>query len=264
MSIIQERIRNVGADINLKISFSSNDSFTGYQQEIDNLTQVTSLDLVNPVVNGEMRKFKMLPTVLLTQYQYYFNNFNTFLSAGFTTDDIANNTVAVQNSFFILDYYDSFDPYTQNKIFTTYLTKILTGVNKTPVYNVSAATGNQFYYWYVPVWYMEAQTGTTATGYIKLSFYNAKTGKIQLFYNNYNIANPIGRTPEKMYFKAQLDIVNRTWKFLNVTNGQVVAKELTTSIAYNDRVDNTYGTVDNIAQTYPSGTTYNYTTNKYS
>ena len=68
MSIIKETIRLVpinitGLTTNIKFGLSSDDGFLGYQQEIDNLTQVVSLDIVNPEVDVEERKVKYLPGI---------------------------------------------------------------------------------------------------------------------------------------------------------------------------------------------------------
>lgn len=253
MPIIREQILKNGLDMNLKFNLGSNDSFIGYQQEIDNLTQTTMLDLVNPVVDVERRKFKMFGHTI---FSFMFNNVVSFLGAGFTVSEISGQTSNIRNSFFVLDYYDSYDPNTQVKIFNTYLTK----VNAFPEYSLYPNTVNQLYYWYVPQSYIDAQSGTTVIGYVKLSFYNAKSGETSIFYNQVNAAF---LTPEKMYFKVELNVVNRTWKFLNLVDYKVDARTLTTSTAYSDRVNNTYTKYNKIKQQYPTGSTYSYKTNTY-
>lgn len=259
MSIIRENIKYLGSGMTLNFTLSSNDSFLGYQQEIDNLTQVVSVDLVNPEVDVEERKFKSLNSFFLApnlQFQFFNIIFQSnFLAAGFSAEDIATQSSNILNSFFILDFYDTYDVYTQTKIFTTYLTKI----GKTPTYIVSGYPFgiSQLYYWYIPVWYINAQTGSTVNGYVKFSFYNAIDGKIALFYNN---ANAALTTPEKMYFKAELNLVSKTWKFMTTS---ILAKQLTTSQQYNDRVNATVANFNNEEQNYPSGNTFNYIDGRY-
>jgi len=254
MSIIRERIKLTGQDISgITFTLGSNDSFLGYQQEIDNLTQATMLDLVNPVVDVETRKFKMFGHTI---FSFMFNNVPLFTAAGFKPSEISGNSLNMLNSFFTLDFYDTYNPNTQVKIFTTYLTKI--GI--VPVYSLYPNADNQLYYWYVPQSFVDIQTGTTTIGYVKLSFYNAKSGRTTIFYNQVNAAL---LTPEKMYFKAELNVVNKTWKFLNLVSDKVDARSMTTSAAYSQRIENTYGKYDNTKQLYPSGSTYNYKTNKY-
>jgi len=266
MPIIREQVLLTGKNISgITITLSSNDGFVGYQQEINNLTQATMLDLVNPAVDIEKRKFVFNVSTLWNMFRFSFNNLALFTAAGFTQYEITGQTSNILNSFFILDYYDSYDPNTQIKIFTTYLTKI----GKTPEYftGIDPTTGrlttNQFYYWYVPQSYVDAQTGTTAIGYVKFSFYNAKSGTTTTFYNAVNDNTLLASTPQKLYFKAKLNLVNKTWEFLDLNGATVDARNLVLSSAYNARVDNTFAKYNNTKQLYPSGSTYNYKTNKY-
>ena len=41
----------------------------------------------------------------------------SYTAAGFTTDELADKSLNVRNSFWIFDYYDSFDPNKQIKLF---------------------------------------------------------------------------------------------------------------------------------------------------
>jgi hypothetical protein len=274
MSIIKEKIKYLGADMNLKFNLGSNDGFLGYQQEIDNLTQVVSLDLVNPELDVEERKFKYIPNIgpLTLQFNFHLppgNNFlSTFLVVGFNGNEITGNSSNILNSFFIMDFYDTFDVNTQVKIFTTYLTKLISMDaygNKTyiPTYTINAGVPNQLYYWYIPVWYINANlTGTTITGYTKFSFYNAKSGTTALFYN---YDNESLSTPEKMYFKTELNLLNKTWKILTPPShaNVVIANQLWTSPEYNQKVNDTITNFNNEQQNYPSGSTFVYIDGKY-
>lgn len=259
MSIIRERILKsaIGQGISgITISLGSGIGFLGYQQEIDNLTKITSADLVNPVVDIETRKYKLFqPTTF--KFGFGITAAPSFTAATFTQNEISGSSSNMLNSFFILDFYNTYNTYNQTKIFTTYLTKI----GKVPTYSLTLndIASNQLYYWYVPISYINVQTGTTATGYVKLSFYNAKTGNVQLFYNQDNFDY---ETPEKMFWKSELNVVNKTWKIF--INGSFVdARELTLSPVYTTKVGNTYDKYYKTKQVYPSGSTYYYKTNKY-
>jgi hypothetical protein len=259
MSIIKETIRYNNQSLNLKIKLSSNDAFNGYQQEIDNLTTFTTNSLINPVTDIEMRRFKHYTDINTTiRFQFYNGiSYNTLFSfAGFTNEEILGKSLNTQNSFFILDYYDSFDYYTQNKIFTTYLTKIANSGTTTSTYLINPTSNNQFYRWYVPISYIESQTGTTVIGYVKFSFYNAKTGKIQIFYN---LNNESLVTAEKMYFKTNLNLQNNTWQIISSTFPTITAKEYmyNTNKLYTDRINDTFDNFENLKQDYPSGNTFN-------
>ena len=71
MSIIKTKVINDSKDKFIKIRFSANDDFYGYQQEIDNLTEITSEDLINPVEDGEMRRFKVEYNTQLNFFFYW-------------------------------------------------------------------------------------------------------------------------------------------------------------------------------------------------
>ena len=252
-----------GTTMNLKISLSSNDNLIDYQQEIDNLTQVTSLDLVNPVIDGEERRFKLNPnpttniTLIFQFYNVTGSTYQTlFTAAGFTSNEINFNDDKLLNSFFILDFYDTFDINSQTKIFTTYLTKVLASTGGTQ-YMIGADNNNQFYRWYVPISYF---TDSTMIGFVKFSFYNAKTGKITTFFNADNVNLT---TPEIMFFKTQLDLTSMTWKFLTTSYPIITAKEIINNTLFTDKVNNTVTNMNNLQQNPPSGNTYNYKTNTY-
>jgi hypothetical protein len=276
MSIIKETIKYLGVDMNLKINLGSTDGFLGLQQEIDNLTQVVGVDLVNPPVDGEERRLKYLPSITPLSLSFRFYDIPSsgwgasFQNVGFSLDDIHGLSSNMLNSFFIMDYYDSVDTTTQNKIFTTYLTKLIlydAYGNKvyTPTYTIGGTIPNQFYYQYIPLWYLNSFTGNTITGYTKFSFYNAINGKIVSFYN-YDNGNPLPGNyvnPEKMYFKTEINRTNKTWRIITTSFPNAFANELWDAPAYKDKVDKTVQNFNNEAQDYPSGNTFNYVNGTY-
>jgi hypothetical protein len=264
MPIIKEIIKSNNLDMNIKFSLGSGNSLLGYQQEVDNLTEETKDILINPVVDAEVRKFIYDSSVGATNLKFYFLNqsnvqTNSFLAAGFTPLEILNSNVKLLNSFFILDYYNTYNNNTQTRIFTNYLTKVLgANVSNLPNYSIINTTINQFYSWYVPQSYIDIQTGTTVTGYVKFSFYNAKTGRIALFFNK---QNQTLLTPEKMYFKTQLNLNNKTWKF--IASQPIEVYELSSASAYVTKVNNTIGSFENKKQQYPTGNTFQTTDGNY-
>jgi hypothetical protein len=265
MSIIKERVLYNSGDINLKIPVSVIEGFTGQQQEIEKLTSFSATDLVNPVTDGEVRRFKHFrDTSTILEFQFYSTAFglysNLLTVPGFTTNELTLKNVKVLNSFFILEFYDSFNIYNQNKIFTTFLTKITTSNNQAR-YSVNS-NENQFHYWYIPQSYIDAQTGLTTIGYTKFSFYNAKTGKIQSFINSDNASL---KTSEKLYFKTRLNLSNMTWVFLTSSNTLYTAKEIPANLnaSYNDKINKTVDNFDNLQQAYPTGNTFNYIDGRY-
>ncbi len=270
---MKEIIKFNGNDMNLKINLGSNLSQIGQQQAIDGLTQSVGESLINPIIDGEVRRFRYLSEngQMMLNFFFYYNNShsNTFQAAGFTLDEILKLNVKALSSFYIIDYYDSFDNYTQNKIFSTYITKIgKTIYDNKPKYLIEQSYDlNQLYYWNIPLSYINQQTGSTVIGYIKFSFFNAKTGKLSIFYNKDNNDNiVIRKTPEKMYFKISLDLINKTWEILTpsfTSSGNVNAYELPPTTLYAQRQDSTVDKFDNKQQTYPDGNTFDSASGKY-
>lgn len=262
MSIIREVIKSNNLDVNIKFTLDSGVGLLGYQQEIDNFTTSTGIELINPVVDTEVRKFRYKPSISAINLKFYFGTTQVFdfENAGFAADEIQTNNVKLLNSFFILNFYDTYNTNTQTRIFTNYLTKILGGVSKKPNYRIYSDTINQFYNWYIPQSYINLQTGSTVIGYTNFSFYNAKYGRVTLFYNKDN-ENLL--TPEKMYFKTELDLVNKTWRFLELTSVDAKAYQVNSTSAYVTRVNNTVDNFDNMKQVYPSGSTFQTATGTY-
>jgi len=258
MSIIKETIRFNNQDTNLKISLSIGNRLSGYQQEIDNLTEETKEELINPAIDNEVRRFTCLTTRFIN---FWFKNlgrgggdpFNTSFGtdgAGFSSTEIEDKDDVLLNSFFIMDFYDTFDNNTQTKIFTTYLTQILDGQSSggvpIPEYTIRSDTGTQWYHQYVPKSFLDIQNVYVITGYTKFSFYNAKYGTLSLFYND---ANSALLTPEKMYVKTYFYLSSMQWDFVSSPN----LYELAPDNSYVTKVNETFENFDNLKQIYPIG-----------
>jgi len=263
MSIIKEKIKfnNNSTGATITFGLSTNNLLSGYQQEIDELTEDTKQELINPIIDHEVRRyshdgiqniyfyfFKKIRTVQPTPD--YNNTFET-IGAGFTDDEIADYDDVVLNSFFIMDFYDTFDNNTQTKIFTTYLTQILdggTGGTPVPTYTLWSGKVNQLYHQYVPKSFLDIQTGSTITGYTKFSFYNAKYGTLGLFYDNDSSAGLA--IPETMYFKTYLYPNTMEWEFdRNILHPY----ELPPDNSYATKVNDTFENFENLQQVYPIG-----------
>jgi len=259
--MIKEKIKYNGLDLNLNFSLDSKDDFLDYQQEIDTLTQVLSVSLINNSVDQEVRRFKISTSTNLNFYLYnttgntYANN---LYATGFNSNEIQYNN-NVLNSFFILDFYDSIDINTQNRIFTSYMT-IINQTNASTTYILNTSNSNQFCYLYVPLSYINIQTGSTVTGYSKFSFYNAKTGSVKIFFNN---DNSTLTNNERMLFKTELNLSNKTWKFDTRSFPNLFMFEEIKSTAYINRINAAVPKFNNKQQLYPTGNTFNYKTGTY-
>lgn len=261
----KEKIKFKGRDMNIQFTLGGNNNLLGFQQEIDKFTQIKTTNSINEGRDQEVRRFKFILENIFLLFSFWdgLNYGSSFIKAGFTSAEINGLSDNFLNSYFILDFYDTFNPNIQNKIFSTYLTKL--GLDDHSWFILTDDI--QFYKLAIPIDYFDKQTGNTITGYTRFSFYNAKTGKVQLFYNNDNAGLT---TPEKMYFKTILTLNNKTWKIdtpaiTHPVIKNIPAKELKYSEnkGYIDRYNETFEDYDNLQQVFPSGNTFNYKDAKY-
>ena len=265
---IKEKILYSGSGATLQFSLGSRVGMFDYQQQIDAINEETKEELVNPIVDHEVRSFSYAyddvgETNLIFEFTINNTTYNSYYVpyAGFSTDEISSNSTVVRNSFFIWDFYDSPDDNTQSRISTTYLTKIVGEYDDTnpnrPYYNLRPEIKCQFYKIQIPKSFLDAQTGTTAIGYTRFSFYNAKTGGLTLFYNKDNLGFSVIEQP---YFKTELDLADMTWKFIyDGTNPNpnypvdAVARQYKSTDAYSQKVNDGVQTFENEQQEYPDG-----------
>jgi len=269
MSIIKETIKFNNRDVILKINLGVDNRFSGYQQEIDTITEETKISLINPIIDNDVKRFQYYNNGQSMNLIFNFtpngSSYKNSLStdgARFTNEEIKQNNNKLLNSFFIMDFYDTFNNNTQTKIFTNYLTKVLDGEKGTvpiPKYIINNTTKNQLYSWYVPNSFINKQTGDTVIGYVKFSFYNAKFGDLALFLNKDKQED---KTPEKMYFKTLLDLKNMTWKFIYTKTGialfppNATAEQLPFNNTYSKRINKNINSFDNKKQVFPTGTSF--------
>jgi hypothetical protein len=270
---IKETIKYSGSGATLQFSLGSGISLFDYQQQIDNITQETKEALVNPIIDNEVRRFSYAyaevgEMILLFDFtangSYYSNNFTY---AGFSTQDISDNSTVMRNSFFIWDFYNTPDDNTQTRIFTNYLTKIngkyatSSSYYSKPYYKMFPDISCQFYNLYIPKSYLDVQTGTTVIGYTRFSFYNAKYGTLALFFNKDNDGYTV---IEKPYFKTELNLIDMTWKFIyDGTNPNpsfppnAIPRQYPFTNPYSQKVNDTVDKFENEQQLYPDGDVFN-------
>lgn len=254
--LIKKNIKYTGNDLNIQIPINVNLEHTGYQQEIDEFTSIKTNNSINDATDGEVFKFKYGSDNKKIEF-----TFDESLG-GFTTNDITNESLSYLNSFYIFDFFDSISPNNQTKIFSTYLTNF----NKDSFTLYEFSPSFQIYNLFIPIGYLdvnEIDNNEKYTAYCRFSFFNAKTGNIQIFYNEDNESKT---TSEKIFVKTEFDLNNRTWRFISesiIEGSTLYLKELTDSQEYTERINNTIEKYDNLQQNYPDNTTFNYQTGKY-
>lgn len=251
---IKKKIKPTGNDLNIQIPLSNESEFSGYQQEINDYVNIQTTNSINDATDGEVFKFINKNDGKKIVFRFY--------ESSFTNDDISKENLNYLNSFYILDFFDSYSPNNQTKIFSTHLTNF--NKNSFTLYEFSPSF--QIYNLYIPIGYLDKNKITDDgkyIGYCRFSFFNGKTGNVQIFYNKDNESKS---TPEKIHVKTEFDLINRTWRFISesIINGsRLKLQELTDSQEYIERINNTVEKYDNLQQNYPSDNTFNFETGEY-
>jgi len=200
--MLKQKVKLNNRDVNIRISLGSSNNLGGYQQEINNLTSFNSLDIVNPVEDEEVRRFEyMFNNLNDIRFAFHVPESNTFepslTQSGFLESDINNGNRAIQNSFYLVDFYDTFNKFSQTKIFSNYNSKIIeeirgistsrrrrgsteddngrrrrgdsgdedSGIDITnlTIYRINRAS--QFFFINIPVWYIDSIKSGEFSGY---------------------------------------------------------------------------------------------------
>ena len=250
MQLIKEKTRFTGRDIKLKISLDSTNNLNGLQQAInDYIERETGLS-INPVTDGETFKYKTTTLRSITPYFYNGVGLDDNLEyAGFTADEIANKDDVVTNSFYILQIYDTIVGENQTLLHNSYYNGYdIEFVSTTILLKEEEEVSN----FYIPEWYIDENTNLTGeiNFVVKLLFFNAKTGKLQIFYNRTKASDT---TEDKIYYDGTLFLVDKTYT-LETNAMQFNEFE---NVEYADKINESLDTFDNEAPVFPEGKQFN-------
>ena len=251
MQFLKEKLRLVpNRDQNFTISLSSNNDLNGLQQAVNDVIEKETGLSINPADDGE--KFRYSPTTGYTLNVYFYSGgsyYNTYEGAGFVSSDISSRSVAILSSFYIMQVYDSTATENQTLLHTGYFNGFNFLNYNSGNTQYADFTNDEFVSLYLPNWFIDSLSGETTTLYAKISFYNAKTGKLDIFYNGVPFVAPTGET--QFYFTIALYPTS-----FNYEMGNIGALEITNS-EYVNKMNNTLASFDNKKPTYPSGTNFN-------
>lgn len=246
---------------NVSFSLESVNNKMGSDQIVNELVKNSELESINSGIDNEVYRYKYSDTFTKIMHFNFFSGssyYNSYLYAGFTSDEIVGNKNPFTNSFYIIDVFDSIDIYSQKAISKNYftnLTRIRTdGFIQEPNYLIGDPHyKNQMNNVYLPKYFTDSKSDSFVV-YLKISFYNAKTGKISPFYN---VVNESSKNSDKLFFDITINKLNRSWKFNNQASSYIYANELNNSV-YQTKLTNTSQNITNINIDYPSGGTFNY------
>lgn len=260
MSIIKKKIEIIpNVDKIIKIPLRNIIDFSGKQDVINNFIYNKENESINDIVDGE--KYRYYSS---TNYNLRFKFYNTSTSEygydlryiNFTDSELDSFNKNILNSFFIVEIFDDYKIETQTRLHIGYYSGSLflfenidnreesIDNREESIYTINNNIEFGDYYISNSIF-----IDNTQLVYIKYSFYNAKTGKIHLFYNEDNEAI---QTEKKLYVLATLS--NMTKKYSK--SGNVNLKELVDT-SYTNKINNTINSIDNKKPTYPDGAIFN-------
>lgn len=248
MQLIQEKYRSIGRDINIKIPLGANANLNGLQQSIDEYIERETGLSINEVEDGETFRYKANRG---RTFEFDFFNGSTYgtslLNAGFTSDEIDNLEDVVTNSFYIMQVYDSTVRENQTLLHNSYLNGT-TFESASSVYDLEVE--DEFMNLYIPEWFINSDDSSVLTIYFTFLFFNAKTGKLQVFYNELNETDT---TEDKMYFEGLIFKNSSTYGISVGGNlAPVLQKELPNA-DYVERINESLSSFENQLPRFPDG-----------
>lgn len=248
MEIIRNKIRLTNSDTNIKLTLKNVNDSLGYDQDVSNLITCETKAKINKPSDNDLTLYSLESETTLT-FNFFGTAYTTsFLDIGFESGDTYN--AFGKKSFFIADTYTTYDISNQEKISQNYINGIK---SLTSTYNINGnklGECREFYHWYVSDNYF---TGNTLTTYTKFSFFNAKTGNVNVFYNKDNelLTNEL-----KLYIPTIFNLETKTFKFDKTT---INLYELINE-SYRQRIQRSLNPFGNKTPNLPSGTTFMITT----
>jgi hypothetical protein len=255
MQLLKQKIRFLpNKDQNIQFVLKEDTKSNGLQQDIDNLIAEETGLSINDVEDGE--KFRYLPdsTETLKAYFYSGGTYDTsYENAGFTSGETSSRNEVILRSFYIMQVYDSVSTENQTLLHTGYFNgyNFIRIDDQTTVYAYDSE--DEFSYLYLPQWYIDSLSGQTTTLYGKISFYNAKTGKLQLFSHatqGFPASYKEPTVDADLYFDLDLDPINFSYD-----GGTIYAYEIQNT-EYTNKINRTISSFDNKKPTYPTGNTF--------
>jgi len=237
--------RQTGFDQNIIINLSNNTELGGLSDGLNFLIEKETGLSINPADDGDTTTYT--PTVAII-YNFQFYNTGTtsydltLANAGFAIEDLT--TDFLYKSYYLIQVYDSINLESQNLLHTGFFGGYLFPTGFLTSYLLTSdREANGFYLKNIN---LKNYTGNTI--YVKLSFFNAKKGKQQLFLNN---AKQItGDTTENIfYFNATIDRINKTYSYGVST---LDAKEFINYI-YVDKINENINITPQEKPSYPTG-----------
>jgi len=202
--MLNYKIRYNNTKTNIQIPLINNIDFIGSDVVVNeddiSIDEFEDLDIT---------KFKLSNILNLTFRFFNFTFQPSFITAGFTENEIKISNKYFRYSYILIQLYDTFDSKNQTLLHTGYIPIYLFPNNQISTISINP---NIRTYEFTNI-YIQKNNDiiNNQTLFVKFSFFNAKTGKIILFFNQSILNN----TEEKLYFKINVNKNNNTYFFVN-------------------------------------------------
>lgn len=249
MQLIKETTKFTGVDIKIKINLDSTNNLGGLQQAInDYIERETGLS-INPVTDGETFRYKNANGNINFDFDFKraSNYSSLYTFAGFIPAEVNSKADVFTNSFFIMQIYDSMVSENQTLLHNSYYNGYSFESDRA---EFTLPFTNEFMNLYIPEWFINENEGETIDVFAKFLFYNAKTGKLQIFYNKDRSTNT---TEEKIYHDLTITKIDKTYEMSTINiNGKEFGNQ-----EYIDKINESLDSFDNEAPVFPDGKQFN-------
>lgn len=252
MSIIKKKVKLKKTDIKLTIPFGGVNRMVGDEDAINDFIEDSTGLSINPADDGELYRFKGDSSLL---FNVKFHNTTTDVFdydiryAGFTDDELNKFDSVILKSFYIVELFNSVKYENQNRLHIGYYSGLNFNNNTTSKelskYDLDN-NNNEFSFYYIGN--NKILDGLEIV-YVRYSFYNAKTGKIHVFYNE---DKTLLTTEDKMYFSIALNKPNKKYN----TSGEHNLIEFNDD-TYANRISNTIDNLPKEKNMFPDGNIFN-------
>jgi len=234
--------RLTNTDQNIIIGISNNGNLNGLSDGMNDFIEKETSLSINPADDYEVERYNQNSTYVF-YFNFYDTTYDTTLSkAGFVTADTISDIYL--KSYYIFMVYDSINSESQKLLHTGYYNGfIFSGLTTIYSINPSMEIANL----YLKNFDLESVSDNTI--YLRLSFFNAKSGKQQLFYND---ANSGDLTENIFYFPITINRTTLTYSLSSPIN----AKEFI-NYTYVNKVNENSNILPEEKVEYPTGTALN-------
>jgi len=233
----------IGNTLSFSINLKMGDiDLTDLKEAIDDELNGEKDNSINSITSGDVVRYR--PALASSTLTFLFNGIATYISAGFTSDEITSQSAVFTNSNYVFQVYDSYDSTNQTLLHTGYLNGFsLTGTSSVHTLSLNMES----FFVYLSESYLETITASTFTLYFRILYYNAKTGTLIPFTQNSTLLN----SELQLYFPFLFTKTTKRYDFPS----SVTFKQLPTS-QYTDIVNQTVQSVNLQKPVYPVGNTF--------